>query len=318
MEYWFQRRVLVTGGAGFVGSQLAIRLVREGALVTVLDNLFTGDLHNLEPIKGRYTFVQGSVTSKVLMDSMVPNYDVVFHLAVRNIMVSTHQPELDLFCNTGGTLRILMGARRTNTKVVYTSSVSIHGQARQLPINAHTPASLLSPYAVSKLAAEQYCSMAYRLWKVATVVVRLSNCYGPGQSPSNAYCGVIGKFLEAARKREPLIVYGSGRQTRDYVYVDDTVEALLMAAENPSMVGNTVALGTGHEESVRSLAQRVQQLCGVTTTRLTRKRDIDTVVRRVVDPAWAASTLGWRAKIRLGRGLAYTWKWLQDETHPDA
>src|SRR5499427_10295830 len=191
------RRVLVTGGAGFVGANLVRRLLREGARVTVLDDLFTGRRENLPP--AGFTFVEGSVCDPPTVEHLVAMSQVVFHAAARNIVVSTRNPREDFETNIGGTLNMLLAARATNGRVkrlVYTSSTSVYGNPRYLPINEDDHLSLLTPYAVSKLGGENYCQAFFESYGVPTTAVRYSNVFGPGQDPSNPYCGVVAKFIE--------------------------------------------------------------------------------------------------------------------------
>ena len=190
-------RVLVTGGAGFVGSNLVKRLIHEGARVTVLDDLFTGRLENL-PKKG-FDFVEGSVCDPTMVEKLVNDTEVVFHAAARNIVVSTKNPREDFETNIGGTLNILLAVKATNgrvKRVLYTSSTSVYGNPKYLPINEDDHLSLLTPYAVSKLGGENYCMAFYESYGVPTAAVRYSNVYGPGQDPANPYCGVVAKFIE--------------------------------------------------------------------------------------------------------------------------
>ena len=179
-------KVLVTGGAGFVGSNLVKRLLREGADVTVLDDLFTGRLENL-PADG-YRFVQGSVCDPAVVETLVAEAEVVFHAAARNIVVSTRNPREDFETNIGGTLNVLLAARANAgriKRVLYTSSTSVYGNPRYMPINEDDHLSLLTPYAVSKLGGENYCMAFYESYGVPVAAVRYSNVYGPGQDPAN-------------------------------------------------------------------------------------------------------------------------------------
>ncbi len=241
--------MLVTGGAGFVGSNLARRLIAEGARVTILDDFFTGKLSNLAGLDGRYTMVRGTVTDLETVMNLVAQAKIVFHLAARNIIASTRNPLEDFQTNIGGTLNILMAARdRQIERVVYTSSVSVYGNPKYLPINEDDRISLLTPYAVSKYGGEGYCQAFYESYDLPVAVVRYSNVYGPWQDPANPYCGVIAKFIDKVKAGLAPEIHGDGQQTRDFTFVDDAVEATLIAALSPKAEGEVINIGTGNRD----------------------------------------------------------------------
>ncbi|MCU0636430.1 MAG: NAD-dependent epimerase/dehydratase family protein [Gemmatimonadaceae bacterium] len=306
------KRVLVTGGAGFVGSRVAHELVARGAIVTVLDDLSTGQ-RGLLP-EGLAQFVQGSVTDVDTIDRCVHDAQLVFHLAVRNIIRSTIEPREDYEVNIGGTLNILLAAQKAPNleRVLYTSSVSIYGNPRALPITEEEGVNILSPYAASKLAGESYCSAFIEMYQMPITVVRYSNVYGAHQSPKNPYCGVVSKFMESCARGEPVQIHGSGLQTRDFTYIDDAVQATLLAALTPRAEGAMINVGSGRETTVRELADLVSQCMGVPTRiDYIDRRDIDNVQRRVVNIERARRMLRWAPTIDLTRGLAMTRDWLR-------
>jgi len=306
------RRVLVTGGAGFVGGRVVRRLVEQGAHVTVLDDLFTG---RTEVLPTAVQFVQGSVTDATLVRDLVADASVVFHMAARNIIASTRNPLDDFQTNIGGTLNVLMAARESRPdRVVYTSSTSVYGNPRSIPINEDDPLVLLSPYAVSKLGGENYCGAFYESYGVPVAVVRYSNVYGPGQRPDNPYCGVVSKFFAAAWAGEPIQVHGDGEQTRDYTFVDDAVAATLMAAIHPRAEGEVFNVGTGIETSVNALAAGIAAAAGrKVEVQHVDRRDIDNIRRRVVNIEKIRRMLRWVPQVTLERGLAETAEWLARE-----
>ena len=316
-DTWEGRRVLVTGGAGFVGSRVAHELIAQGAQVVILDDLFTGQRALIPPSAD---FVEGSVEDLDLVDQLVRNVDVVFHLAARNIILSTSKPREDMAVNIGGTLNVLLAAREHGTdRVVYASSASIYGNTHKhvwgdpQPYEESDAPVLLSPYAVSKLAGEHYGKMFHTLYDVPVSIVRYSNVYGPGQSPDNPYCGVIGAFFTAAMTGGSICVYGDGEQTRDYTFVDDTVRATLMVGSSAGTVGECFNVGTGVGTSVNALADLIQATVGKPVPIIhLPKRDIDTIPRRVVSTYKLAHALGWSPNTLLRKGLTLTYQWMQE------
>ncbi len=301
--------MLVTGGAGFVGSNLVARLLREGARVTVLDDLFTGRRENL-PASG-FEFVRGSVCDAPLVERLVGSHPIIFHCAARNIVVSTRNPREDFETNIGGTLNVLLAARAAQVeRVVYTSSTSVYGNPRYLPINEDDRLSALTPYAVSKLAGENYCIAFYESYGLATTAVRYSNIYGPGQDAANPYCGVVAKFIEALLDRKPLLIHGDGSQTRDFTFVADAVEATLMAATSDRAVGEVFNVGTGIETSVNQLAGTLIQITGARAEpEHIDRRDVDNIRRRVVNIEKTRRALRWVPEVTLEAGLRRTVEW---------
>ena len=303
--------VLVTGGAGFVGSNLARRLIAEGARVTILDDFFTGKLSNLAGLDGRYTMVRGTVTDLETVMNLVAQAKIVFHLAARNIIASTRNPLEDFQTNIGGTLNILMAARdRQIERVVYTSSVSVYGNPKYLPINEDDRISLLTPYAVSKYGGEGYCQAFYESYDLPVAVVRYSNVYGPWQDPANPYCGVIAKFIDKVKAGLAPEIHGDGQQTRDFTFVDDAVEATLIAALSPKAEGEVINIGTGIETSINSLASLVSHHYGRDCEPVhIDRRDIDNIRRRVVNIEKIRRLLRWTPSTTLNDGLGKTKEW---------
>lgn len=304
------KKVLVTGGAGFVGSNLTERVCRSGGKVIVLDDLFTGELENIDR-DAEYEFVEGSVTDRELVSSLVKRVDYVAHLAARNIIISTKNPRNDYEVNIGGTLNILMAAREHGIeRIVYTSSASVYGNPRIIPICEDEGTRTFSPYSVSKLAGENYCHAFYETYGLPVTAVRYSNVYGPKQSPKNPYCGVVSKFIEAIDNDEPPQLHGDGEQTRDFTYVDDAVDATLVALLSPKADGMVFNLGTGTETKIIDVAKI---LCEVFGKKLEPKhidrRDIDNIRRRVLSIELIRTRLRWQPQVGLEKGLRLTVEW---------
>ena len=310
------RRVLVTGGAGFVGSCTVARLLELGAKVTVLDDFFTGLEQNLPMGNPALEVVRGSVTDEAIVREAVGEAEYVFHMAARNIIVSTRNPREDFETNIGGTLNVLMAARESEVRrVVYTSSASVFGNPRYLPINEDDPTSMLSPYAVSKYGGENYCNAFFESYGVPVTSVRYSNVYGPMQRPENPYCGVVAKFFSAAMAGKAPVIHGDGEQTRDYTFINDAVAATLLAAVTPRAEGQVYNVGTGRETSVNQLASAIIRVAGQSlAAEHFDRRDIDNIRRRVLNIEKARRELRWVPEMTLENGLRATHEWLLRES----
>ena len=213
---------------------------------------------------------------------------------------------------------MLLAARASNGRVkrlVYTSSTSVYGNPRYLPINEDDPLSLLTPYAVSKLSGENYCMAFFESYDVPTSAVRYSNVFGPGQDPANPYCGVVAKFIESLFAGQPPVIHGDGNQTRDFTYIDDAVEATLLAAQSDRALGEVFNVGTGVETRVNDLAAILTRLVGLDVEpQHTNRRDIDNIRRRVVNIEKTRRTLRWVPNVTLETGLRNTVQWQREKT----
>jgi UDP-glucose 4-epimerase len=304
------KTVLVTGGAGFIGSNIVERIVRTGGKVIVLDDLFTGDRNNIDS-DILYEFVEGSVTDYELVRNLMARSDYVAHLAARNIIISTKNPFEDYEVNIGGTLNILMAARETKpTRIVYSSSASIYGNPRILPITEDESPLTFSPYSVSKLSGENYCYSFYETFFVPVTMVRYSNIYGPKQNPTNPYCGVISKFIMSIDQGKPPQIHGDGQQTRDFTYVDDAVEGTLTALLSPRADGMVFNIGAGTEMSIIEVIDILYELIGGNNIcEHIDRRDIDNIRRRVLNIERARTRLRWQPQVTLREGLRRTYEW---------
>jgi UDP-glucose 4-epimerase len=308
------QRVVVTGGAGFVGSNVVRRLLAENARVVVLDDFYTGDNTNLPVGESGLEIVHGSVTEFYLMRDVMKGASLVFHLAARNIIVSTRNPREDYEVNIGGTLNVLLAARELNIpRVVYSSSTSVYGNPRYLPINEDDATNMLSPYAVSKFAGENYCKAFYESYGLSSSVVRYSNVFGTAQRPDNPYCGVVSKFFESAMAGQPPRIHGDGEQTRDFTYIDDVVEATLLAGLSPKADGQVYNVGTGREVTVNQLARMIIDITGAgVEPAYVDRRDIDNIRRRVVNIEKIRRELRWIPTFTVEHGLRRTYQWLKE------
>ncbi len=307
------RAVLVTGGAGFCGSNLIRVLVAAGVKVTVLDDFFTGSRKNLADVLGGVRIIEGSVTDVALVRKLVKECSIIFHLAARNIIVSTRNPREDMKTNIEGTLNLLEAARESGCeRFVYASSCSVYGNSRYLPVNEDDSLNLLNPYAVSKLAGEHYSLVFYEMYELPAVTLRYSNVFGPYQDPSNPYAGVVAKFFTSAAAGAPLTVHGDGEQTRDFTFIDDAVAATCLAAVHPHAVGEMFNVGTGKETTINELAAEVIRISqsSSSVTHVDR-RDIDNIRRRVLNIERIRKRLRWAPQTTLTEGLKLTWEWFQ-------
>jgi len=299
------RPVLVTGGAGFIGGALVKRLADNGARVSVLDDFSTG---RPEAVPEESTVVQASITDWETVRALVADHPWIFHLAARGIIASTRNPRDDFETNAAGTLNLLLAARECQVeRLVYASSASIYGNPRTLPISEDDSVVALSPYAVSKHSGEQYCLAFYESYGVPTSVVRYSNVYGPGQRPDNPYCGVVAKFLAAAAAGAPMPIHGDGQQTRDFTFIDDAVDATLLAGTHPRAEGEVFNVGTGIETSILELAGSIALAVGVEpAVEHIDRRDIDNIRRRAVNIEKIRRMLRWSPQVPLDAGVRRT------------
>jgi UDP-glucose 4-epimerase len=295
-------RFLVTGGAGFIGSTLANRLAREGHDVRVIDDLSAGDPARLLP---EVNFTRGSVTDKPNLWRLLNRVDCVYHLAARvSVPESILYPREYEATNVGGTVALMEAMRDAGVqRVVLTSSGAIYGEQPQQPVTEDMPPHPTSPYAVSKLAAEYYVSTIGGLWGIETVALRIFNAYGPGQSIPPSHAPVIPQFMQQALGGGSLVVYGNGEQTRDFVYIDDVVEALVTAATAHGVDRQVINVGLGQETSVNELVRAIERITGRETHPLHVPSQSGGVNRLVANLASARGWLNYEPQVDLQMGL---------------
>jgi UDP-glucose 4-epimerase len=299
-------RALVTGGAGFIGSNLVDALVERGDDVHVLDDLSNGRRENVHP---RATLHLGDIrVPDRAFDDVRP--ELVFHLAAQaNVRTSVERPARDADVNVLGTVRVLEAARRHGAQVVFSSTGgAIYGECDE-PAREDGARSPLSPYGTSKLCGEEYLATWNRLYGTGHVSLRFGNVYGPRQEP-HGEAGVVAIFMGLLEESGTPTIYGDGRQTRDYVYVGDVVDAVLRAAGHDGGVYN---VGTGVETSVLELYAEIQGATGVEREARHAAPRLGELQRSVLDPAAAQRDLGWRPETSLADGLRATWSWVQEE-----
>lgn len=289
-------KILVTGAAGFVGSNLANRLYELDADIVAVDNLDFGYRENLHE---EIDFLEEDFAS--LHDGYLNQFDILVHCACANIIYA-QENQVDTFrTNALKTIKLFDAFKG---KIVYTSTASVYGQASILPTNEEYPVETTNAYDQSKYIAELFLSKRQNY-----TTLRLSNVYGKNQRPSNAYSGVIGKFIYAALNNKAMRTYGNGRATRDYTYIDDVVEAIIKAINTKSL-NTEINISTGRETSVQDLILYISNLCNISiNVKSAGKRDIDRITRRCLDASKAKKLLDWEAKTDIIIGLQRTIKW---------
>jgi UDP-glucose 4-epimerase len=253
--------VLITGGAGFIGSHLTERLLAGGHRVRVLDNLSTGKRDNL-PVSTAVEFRQGDIRDRAEVKAAVRDVDAIVHLAaVASVQASIDDPVSTHETNFDGTLFLLEAARHARLgRFLYASSAAVYGDNTTLPLAEDARLKPLSPYAADKLAGEHYLSFYFAKFGLQTTAFRFFNIYGPRQDPSSPYSGVISIFVERSRRGEPVTIFGDGRQTRDFVYVGDLAALLVDALASPATAGQVINVGCGRQSSLLELLDVLEDL----------------------------------------------------------
>jgi nucleoside-diphosphate-sugar epimerase len=261
-------RILVAGGAGFIGSHIVDKLIKADAEVTVLDNLYTGRIENIKRYKQNrnFRFVKGDVRNFKLVEKLVKNVDAVFNLAaVVSVPRSVENPLLANDVNVKGTLNLLKACSDSNVRrFIQSSSASIYGDTETLPVREDCAAQPISPYAVSELAAENYAKVFYKVYELETVCLRYFNVYGPRQTYS-PYSGAITIFLNQLLHNQSPTILGDGEQTRDFVYVEDVVSANMLGLLEKKAVGEVFNISTGEATTLNKLVQMLQEIMGKTS-----------------------------------------------------
>lgn len=304
--------VLVTGGAGFVGSHIAATLAGHGARVRVLDDLSTGHEENLEEIGGRVDFVRGSVNDAEALAKALEGVELVFHeAAIPSVPRSVANPSETHRACVEGTFALLNAARAAGVRrLIYAASSSAYGDQPTLPKHEEMPPQPLSPYAAAKLVGEYYCQVWTRTYNFETVCLRYFNVFGPRQDPSSPYSGVISRFISALLGGERPVIFGDGEQSRDFTYVSNVVDANLRAAETVSGVGHVINVANGERTTLNELLETLKSITGKTEVEPEyREFRVGDVMHSLADITRAREHLGYEPQVGLEEGLKKTIEW---------
>ena len=303
------KKVIVTGGAGFIGSNLSERLSEKNEVI-IIDNFSTGKRENIENLikKENVRLIEGSISDLELLQNIFRGVDYVFHqAALPSVPRSIKNPVATNDANVNGTLNVLVAARDNGVrKVAYASSSSVYGDTEVLPKTESMIPKPLSPYAISKLTGEYYCTIFHNIYDLPTTSLRYFNVFGLRQDPDSDYAAVIPKFIAHVLNNQPLIIYGDGKQTRDFTFVGDVVEANILAAENKRSNGRTLNIAGGKRTTINNLSKIITNLMEKDLkAEHTDPRPGD-VRHSLADILKVEKLLGWKPKTDLEQGLRKT------------
>src|SRR4051812_9573900 len=301
-------RVLVTGGAGFIGSHVVSRLLSAGREVRVLDNMSTGRRSNLSGVAGEVELITADVRDLPVVQGAMRGCDAVVHLAaLPSVPRSIDDPAATHHANATGTLHVLLAARDAGvSRVVFASSSSIYGAVAELPKRESLTPLPISPYAVSKLAAEHYCRSFFEVFGLETVALRYFNVFGPRQDAESVYAAVIPRFIQAYREGTPPVIFGDGEQSRDFTYVDNVAEANLAALGKAGVGGRVYNVACGARVTLKELAMSIRRETGATVAPVHSPPTPGDVRHSVADVSRARRELGYEPVVTLDEGLRRT------------
>ncbi|MCC6327206.1 MAG: SDR family oxidoreductase [Acidobacteria bacterium] len=305
-------KCLVTGGAGFIGSNLADELISQGAKVTIIDDLSTGYVENLDAIKGDFRFVQGDINDEAALSNAIEGAEIVFHqAALPSVPRSVENPVETHQACVNATFNLLVKARDAGVRrFIYAASSSAYGDQEILPKVETMRPEPLSPYAAAKLVGEYYCRVFFEVYGLETYSLRYFNVFGPRQDPSSAYSGVISRFIDALMKNETPIIYGDGEQTRDFTYIANVVQANLAASQASRGMGEVINAANGERISLNQLLSVLMKIAGRPDAdpKYLEARAGD-VKHSQADNSLAVDYLGYKKLVDLEEGLVRTIDW---------
>lgn len=309
------KKALVTGGAGFIGSHLVETLIKAGCRVAVLDNLSSGSLANLKHLDGKFDLYQDDIRDSKALLAAAEKCDVIFHLAaIVSVPLTIEDPVEAAAVNDMGSLLVFETARQQKVKrVVFSSSCAIYGDDPRLPKREDMPPKPMSPYAVQKLAAEYYARVFYDLYGIETVVLRYFNVYGPRQDPSSPYSGVISIFMNKVLQNQAAVIYGDGKQSRDFIYVRDVVQANLLAATAQKACGRVLNIGSGRAVRINDLWHSICAICGRNLNAMYKHKRPGDINESLAGIERAKALLDFDCKVPLETGLESTFEWYRSQ-----
>jgi nucleoside-diphosphate-sugar epimerase len=307
-------RYLVTGGAGFIGSNIVDELVRRGHKVAVFDDLSSGKEANLAAVRDKIEFHAGSITDLAATQRVCQGANYVIHLAARTSVPRSVQDPIETNrVNIDGTLNVLVAARDARVRrVVYAASSSAYGETPTLPKTETMPAVPISPYGITKYVGELYAQVFGRVYGLENACVRYFNVFGPRQDPTSQYSGVLSRFILAVLRGEPVVVYGDGEQSRDFTYIDNVVDETLRACESPDASGIVFNGGTGARITLNEVVKLLEKITGQKIpTRYEAPRPGD-IRDSQADITLARKMLGYEPRVLFEEGLRRTWDWYRN------
>lgn len=305
-------KVLVTGGAGFIGSNLAEELIKNGAKVCILDNLVTGFRENLEEIKGDFEFIEGDLNDDNKLDAALEDVEIVFHqAALPSVPRSVENPLETHNACVNGTFNLLLQSKKKNVRrLIYAASSSAYGDQEELPKIETMIPKPLSPYAAAKLMGEYYCQVFSRVYGLETVCLRYFNVFGPRQNPSSMYSGVISRFIDSMMTGAVPVIYGDGEQSRDFTFIANVVDANIKAAQSQNGIGEIINVANGERISLNELFKVIKKITGKfdiqADYQMERKGDVK---HSQADNTRALHWLGYQKLCGLEEGLRQTIDW---------
>ncbi|HHT9120570.1 MAG TPA: SDR family oxidoreductase [Candidatus Hypogeohydataceae bacterium YC41] len=307
---------LVTGGAGFIGSHIVKTLLSQGEKVRVLDNLDSGRKDNMADFFKKIDFWKGDIRDSKLVKKAMEGVDYVLHIAAqRSVPRSIDDPLSNNEVNVQGTLNILWWAKESGVRrVVFASSSSVYGDNATMPLKESYAPSPISPYAITKLVGEYYCEVFYKLYGLETVSLRYFNVYGPRQDPYSQYANVIPLFIKAGMDGRQVEVHWDGLQSRDFTYIDDTVNATLLAAKVPGVAGEVFNVGCGKDYSILELLRTIEKILGRNINYIHTEARKGDVRRTLADISMAEKLLGYKVSVEFEEGLARTAEWFKNHS----